>query len=133
MCVEINLQKPLLPGFDHFGEDCRFEYEGLHLVCFHYGKYGQCKEQCSLQNSDQAECSGVRGQQPKEMTFVYASPNVTQRRTLWGSLIQLSYFVQEAWCLGGDFNATLTTQERHSIESTRGPDREFCSFVEEVG
>ncbi|KAI9121312.1 hypothetical protein K1719_008345 [Acacia pycnantha] len=40
MCVEVDLQRPLLPGFSHFGEECRFEFEGLHLVCFTCGRYG---------------------------------------------------------------------------------------------
>ncbi|KAK4278533.1 hypothetical protein QN277_016369 [Acacia crassicarpa] len=46
MCVEIDLQKPLLPGFIHFGEERRFVFEGLHLVCFTCGRYGHRMDQC---------------------------------------------------------------------------------------
>ncbi|KAI9124130.1 hypothetical protein K1719_005430 [Acacia pycnantha] len=34
---------------------------------------------------------------------------------------------------GGDFNATLASDERCSWRSTRGSDREFCSFVDDAG
>ncbi|KAI9111950.1 hypothetical protein K1719_017640 [Acacia pycnantha] len=33
---------------------------------------------------------------------------------------------------GGDFNATLASEERCSWRSTRGSDREFCSFVNDA-
>ncbi|KAI9121075.1 hypothetical protein K1719_008108 [Acacia pycnantha] len=48
MCVEVDLQKPLLPGFSHFGEERRFKYEGLHLVCFTCGRYGHRMDQCTV-------------------------------------------------------------------------------------
>ncbi|KAI9105162.1 hypothetical protein K1719_022691 [Acacia pycnantha] len=47
MCVEVDLQKPLLTGFSHFGEERRFKYEGLHLVCFTCGRYGHRMDQCT--------------------------------------------------------------------------------------
>ncbi|KAI9094751.1 hypothetical protein K1719_026557 [Acacia pycnantha] len=47
VCVEVDLQKPLLPGFCHFGEERRFAFEGLHLVCFSCGKYGHRMEHCT--------------------------------------------------------------------------------------
>ncbi|KAI9118871.1 hypothetical protein K1719_010316 [Acacia pycnantha] len=46
ICVEVDLQKPLLPAFTVFGEDRQLVYEGLHLVCFGYRKYGHEKEGC---------------------------------------------------------------------------------------
>ncbi|XP_028806314.1 uncharacterized protein LOC114761155 [Neltuma alba] len=48
--VELDLQKPLLPAFDHFGENHAIEYEGLHLVCFNYGTYGHHTNQCLLKS-----------------------------------------------------------------------------------
>ncbi|KAI9126719.1 hypothetical protein K1719_002315 [Acacia pycnantha] len=48
MCVEVDLQKPLLPGFSHFCEERRFKYEGLHLVCFTCGRYGHRMDQCTV-------------------------------------------------------------------------------------
>ncbi|KAI9077809.1 hypothetical protein K1719_040295 [Acacia pycnantha] len=67
-----------------------------------------------------------------ELTLVYGSPNIVQRRILWRDLMQLSLSVHMPWCLGGDFNATLVTDERSSGGAQRGPDREFCKFVEDV-
>ena len=46
--VEIDLHKPLLPAFNAFGEDRPIIYEGLHLVCFHCGKYGHEKDKCPM-------------------------------------------------------------------------------------
>ncbi|KAI9077750.1 hypothetical protein K1719_040236 [Acacia pycnantha] len=63
MCVEVDLQKPLLPGFCHFGEERRFVYEGLHLVCFTCGKYGHRMEQCTSQGPSQ-EPAGSAAEEP---------------------------------------------------------------------
>ncbi|KAI9120919.1 hypothetical protein K1719_007952 [Acacia pycnantha] len=46
ICVEVDLQKPLLPAFTTFGVDKQIVYEGLHLVCFCCGIYGHTQEQC---------------------------------------------------------------------------------------
>ncbi|KAI9116647.1 hypothetical protein K1719_012305 [Acacia pycnantha] len=66
MCVEVDLQKPLLPGFCHFGDERRFEYEGLHLVCFSCGKYGHRMEQCTNGKLCQATTIGVDEGSPVE-------------------------------------------------------------------
>ncbi|KAI9121291.1 hypothetical protein K1719_008324 [Acacia pycnantha] len=47
ICVEVDLQKPLLLAFTAFREDKQLVYEGLHLVCFDCGLYGHVQEQCS--------------------------------------------------------------------------------------
>ncbi|KAI9072621.1 hypothetical protein K1719_045417 [Acacia pycnantha] len=67
-----------------------------------------------------------------EMMFVYGSPNIVLRRTLWRDLMSLRRSVHVPWCLGGDFNATLASDERCSWRSTRGSDREFYSFVDDA-
>ncbi|KAI9128538.1 hypothetical protein K1719_000021 [Acacia pycnantha] len=46
ICVEIDLQQPLLPAFTAFGEDMQLVYEGLHLVCFGCGLYGHEQKKC---------------------------------------------------------------------------------------
>ncbi|KAI9117136.1 hypothetical protein K1719_011302 [Acacia pycnantha] len=46
ICVEIDLQTPLLPAFKVFGEERQLVYEGLHLVCFGCGKYGHERMVC---------------------------------------------------------------------------------------
>lgn len=45
ICVEIDLQRKLVPAFTVLGAEFKLEYEGLHLICFGCGKYGE-KEAC---------------------------------------------------------------------------------------
>ncbi|KAK4281973.1 hypothetical protein QN277_013410 [Acacia crassicarpa] len=42
-----------------------------------------------------------------EMSFVYGSPHIVLRRSLWRDLLRLALSIQAPWCVGGDFNATL--------------------------
>lgn len=46
ICVEINLNKPLVPFYYMDEVLLHFAYEGIHLICFHCGKYGHAKESC---------------------------------------------------------------------------------------
>ncbi|KAI9108939.1 hypothetical protein K1719_020244 [Acacia pycnantha] len=46
ICVEIDLQSPLLLAFKVFGEVKQLVYEGLHLVCFGCGMYGHEEVVC---------------------------------------------------------------------------------------
>lgn len=46
VCVEIDLDKPLLPSITVFDAPQLVEYEGLHLICFSCGKYGHRSEAC---------------------------------------------------------------------------------------
>ncbi|KAI9127487.1 hypothetical protein K1719_002046 [Acacia pycnantha] len=57
ICVEIDLQTPLLPAFKVFGEVKQLVYEGLHLVCFGCGKYGHERMVCP----DRARCKDGQG------------------------------------------------------------------------
>ncbi|KAI9073098.1 hypothetical protein K1719_044946 [Acacia pycnantha] len=66
------------------------------------------------------------------MILVYDSPNIVQRRALWRDIVHLSLSITVPWCLGGDLNATLGHDEGASRGTPRGPDREFCKFVEDV-
>lgn len=45
-CVEVNLAQPLLPSVTLYGRQQLVEYEGLHLICFHCGRYGHRAEGC---------------------------------------------------------------------------------------
>ncbi|KAG5245718.1 receptor protein [Salix suchowensis] len=46
LCVEVDLTKPLLAKFKLRRRVRRIMYEGLHLICFHYGQYGHKQELC---------------------------------------------------------------------------------------
>lgn len=48
MCVEIDLGTPLLPSYSVDGNPLKIEYEGLHLICFHCGRFGHNQEGCPL-------------------------------------------------------------------------------------
>lgn len=48
VCVEIDLRKPLLTGYSFKGKQWSVQYEGLHLICFHCGKYGHTEVSCPL-------------------------------------------------------------------------------------
>lgn len=41
ICVELDLDKPLVPFYRVDGEVLNFEYEGIRMVCFVCGKFGQ--------------------------------------------------------------------------------------------
>ena len=66
------------------------------------------------------------------MTLVYASPQGARRRELWRKLARLGENIQEPWCLGGDFNATLLASERKSFGESTGPDKNFCDFMDDM-
>ena len=44
ICVEVELQKPLVSKFMLRKRVRRLEYEGIHMVCFGCGRYGYRKE-----------------------------------------------------------------------------------------
>lgn len=46
ICVELDLDKPLVSHFSFCGMKLVLEYEGLHSICFRCGKYGHKKDSC---------------------------------------------------------------------------------------
>jgi hypothetical protein len=47
VCVEVDLNKPLLAMFELKGKIYKVEYEGLHMLCRSCGKFGHYVEGCS--------------------------------------------------------------------------------------
>ena len=50
--VEIDLKSPLISQFHLDGKVQRVEYENLPVICFHCGKYGHYKDDCSDKESN---------------------------------------------------------------------------------
>ncbi|XP_061355743.1 uncharacterized protein LOC133300236 [Gastrolobium bilobum] len=48
LCVELDLMKSLQGEYKVEGKVNMVEYEGLHLICYGYGKYGHRMETCNL-------------------------------------------------------------------------------------
>lgn len=46
MCVEIDLQRELVPSFTALGKEFKIGYEGLHLIYFVCGKYEHRLNNC---------------------------------------------------------------------------------------
>lgn len=55
VCVEIDLDVPLVPSIQALGSVQRVEYEGLHLICFGCGKYGHRQEVCPAVSKPSSE------------------------------------------------------------------------------
>lgn len=64
MCVEIDLKAPLLPSYCVDGNHLKIEYEGLHMVCFHYGKFGHDEAHCPLKITPQGDGRAPGGNAP---------------------------------------------------------------------
>lgn len=64
---------------------------------------------------------------------VYASPNMSKRREIWGALNVIKESVQGAWCVGGDFNAILYEDEcRSNLSYYSSVDNHFVDSVDEA-
>ena len=55
VCVEINLNTPVVGKFWLLNKWYHVEYEGLHLVCAHCGCYGHLKRDCPSKPAEPAE------------------------------------------------------------------------------
>ncbi|XP_028768574.1 uncharacterized protein LOC114726176 [Neltuma alba] len=64
-------------------------------------------------------------------TVIYANPHVMNRRSLWGELHRIDSAMHDPWIIGGDFNATLFSSERHTVAPNGcSVDRDFCNWYE---
>lgn len=46
LCIQVDFTKPLMDMFAIKGRNFKIQYEGLHLLCLKYGKYGHSTEGC---------------------------------------------------------------------------------------
>ncbi|KAK4283840.1 hypothetical protein QN277_000747 [Acacia crassicarpa] len=75
ICVELNLQKKLVPKVIVAGSIFNVEYEGLTLICFDCGRFGHRRENCPhrCSPSDQQEAHSQPLQQPPQVVSVNTS------------------------------------------------------------
>lgn len=48
ICVEVDLQKVLVPTFELYGRVYKVEYEGIQMICSHCGRYGHRQDTCDV-------------------------------------------------------------------------------------
>ncbi|XP_028765360.1 uncharacterized protein LOC114723332 [Neltuma alba] len=68
LCVEIDLNVPLLSAYSIDGNKLRIEYEGLHLICFHYGKFGHDADHCPAKPSSERETTKAKEKETEKST-----------------------------------------------------------------
>lgn len=68
------------------------------------------------------------GDRTWELSVVYASPNASIRKNLWGKLGDMS--IVGAWLIIGNFKCVLKEEERNF---GRGASNSFASWVDQMG
>lgn len=67
--VEVDLNQPLRSKFQLWGHTFPVEYEGLHQICFHCGKYGHRQENCpKVPSSSNIATDGMENNQVTKET-----------------------------------------------------------------
>ncbi|XP_024632715.1 uncharacterized protein [Medicago truncatula] len=70
-----------------------------------------------------------RGNASSFCTCIYASPNPTQRPTLWTHLINLNHSIDAPWMIIGDFNETLLPSEQRGGVFNHSRAASFSNFM----
>ena len=65
-------------------------------------------------------------------TGVYGPCNRKDREAMWEELGAIRGIWDEPWCLGGDFNVTLSQRERRRQGSLNGAMRRFAQVVDDL-
>ncbi|XP_017972900.1 PREDICTED: uncharacterized protein LOC18612588 [Theobroma cacao] len=81
MCVELDLTKPLVPKIYIGGRWQRVEYEGLHMLCFHCGKFGHGSDLCPVR---QKETEGFSEEQVTKLASEKKNPTREHESTPYG-------------------------------------------------
>lgn len=64
---------------------------------------------------------------------VYGPTSCTDRKKVWGSIVNLSHFFTLPWCMGGDFNEIRSLGERLGCSCRDRGMADFNNFIEELG
>lgn len=90
VCVEVNLDAPLLPFLTFLDLAQKVEYEGLHMICFKCGKFDYRVDDCpSLMQASPApgtiaDESGVQGQPQRQQNMAVPSKPPGEPPTMYG-------------------------------------------------
>lgn len=80
ICVEIDLTKKLVSKIEVLGHVLKLEYEGLHSICFHCGRFGHKLNQCSERRSTAEEQNGGESATGPGMAAYGGDPPAAGRR-----------------------------------------------------
>ncbi|GLT43305.1 hypothetical protein SLA2020_172660 [Shorea laevis] len=70
---------------------------------------------------------------PCHFVNVYAACDLQRKRLLWEELGKLISTWGGNWCIGGDFNATKTTEERKGCSVSQAGMKDFTEFIDKNG
>lgn len=89
VCVEIDLSKPLKAGYNLRDQTWKVQYEGLHTLCFHYGRYDHTGSSCPSKPAEERipEASSKHQHASKEMkeTVSIIQAHEDQLESIFGS------------------------------------------------
>lgn len=68
LCIEVDIKKVLVSRVNLEEKNFPVEYEGLHLVCFHCGRYGHKINACTLLLGEKPDPQGGTHQENSPMT-----------------------------------------------------------------
>ncbi|XVF04467.1 hypothetical protein REPUB_Repub05bG0085400 [Reevesia pubescens] len=108
VCVELDLTKPLLSKIKVGKLLLSVEYEGINLLCFHYGK---CITLVITSNLGKVWA----------LSAVYASPVPTVKEIFWDFLRNFNELDNTPWVLISDFNQII------SYNKKQGRGHESCN------
>ncbi|XP_028770189.1 uncharacterized protein LOC114727667 [Neltuma alba] len=115
ICVEIDLQQPLLPAFMAFGEEWQIVYEGLHQVCFQWGKYGHEKQQCPQFSGEGDSSNGSRSEKEEANNLQIPVTGITT--------VVADTHLGPQMLVSRDFRRNIVMTERKGYDgSTKGAD-----------
>lgn len=84
VCIEVDLNKPLVGQFRLDGKVCKVKYEGLHTICFACGHFGHTQDTCPIVVAQHIEASAGDSSLTANGTEGGAHPNFG-KNTIWGS------------------------------------------------
>lgn len=149
VCVEIDLTKPLRAGYRIKGEMHELQYEGLHDLCFHCGRYGHRLSACPMkgQHNISPKEDNQEKNKPTPAKETVHGPESTKKRgeAVYGEWMTVSrprrrITRQPAAIVGGEevqlpskaTTATLANKGKESVSDHQGSRYIVLSEIEDV-